>query len=111
MLIGKMFQFGRFLKNGVKLTYKLQEALVLFAANFIRWASRLFGRPGATGRKRVSTRVNWASNARCRWWSMPRRKLSGIEVGKLLQFSEHSAFAGQVRRRAGLYPSPQKANF
>ena len=29
----------------------LQEAFVLFAANFIRWASRLFGRPGATGRK------------------------------------------------------------
>jgi hypothetical protein len=30
----------------------LQEALVLFASNFIRWASRLFASPGATGRKR-----------------------------------------------------------
>jgi hypothetical protein len=29
----------------------LQEAFVLFAANFIRWAARLFGRPSATGRK------------------------------------------------------------
>ena len=29
----------------------LQEAFVLFAANFIRWASRLFASPGATGRK------------------------------------------------------------
>jgi hypothetical protein len=30
----------------------LQEAFVLFAANFIRWAARLFGRPSASGRKR-----------------------------------------------------------
>ena len=29
----------------------LQEAFVLFAANFIRWAARLFGRPSASGRK------------------------------------------------------------
>src|SRR2546430_12557494 len=29
----------------------LQEAFVLFAANFIRWASRLFASPGATSRK------------------------------------------------------------
>lgn len=29
----------------------LQEAFVLFTANFIRWAARLFGRPGATGTK------------------------------------------------------------
>jgi len=31
----------------------LQEAFVLFAANFIRWAARLFASPGATGRKRA----------------------------------------------------------
>jgi len=30
----------------------LQEAFILFAANFIRWAARLFGRPSATGRTR-----------------------------------------------------------
>src|SRR5260370_33025849 len=30
----------------------LQEAFILFAANFIRCAARLFGRPNATGRKR-----------------------------------------------------------
>src|SRR6266487_4830271 len=30
----------------------LQEAFVMFAANCIRWASRLFGSPDATGRKR-----------------------------------------------------------
>jgi hypothetical protein len=29
----------------------LQEAFVVFAANFIRWAARLFGRPGATSGK------------------------------------------------------------
>jgi hypothetical protein len=28
----------------------LQEAFVMFAANFIRWASRLFARPGTIGR-------------------------------------------------------------
>src|SRR6266568_2703318 len=30
----------------------LQEAFVMFAANFIRWASRLFASPGAIGRER-----------------------------------------------------------
>jgi hypothetical protein len=30
-----------------------QEAFALFAANFIRWAARLFASPGAIGRKRA----------------------------------------------------------
>jgi len=31
--------------------------------------------------------------------------------GKLLKFSEQSAFAGQLLRVAGDHPSPQQANF
>jgi hypothetical protein len=38
----------------------LQEAFVLFAANFIRWAARLFASPGAPGRKRTER-----AQARC----------------------------------------------
>jgi len=37
----------------------LQEAFVLFAANFIRWAARLFGRPSAPGRKHSECAQAW----------------------------------------------------
>ena len=39
------------LKGRSEAAIYLQEAFVLFAANFIRWAARLFASPGAPGRK------------------------------------------------------------
>jgi hypothetical protein len=86
----------------------LQEAFVLFAANFIRWASHWLeaqAHPGENalnvrklGVKRqvhvaahVSAQVIWDAGA------------------KLLKFSEQSAFAGQVLRVASDHPSPQHA--
>jgi hypothetical protein len=83
----------------------LQECLVLFAANFIRWATHwLVNRAEASpnqldlskmGVKRqvqvgahVSAQVIWDSQ------------------GKLLKFTEHSAFAGKVLRLHGCDDSP-----
>lgn len=88
----------------------LQEAFVLFAANFIRWASHWLqaqAQPaenalnvGKLGIKRqvhvaahVSAQVIWDSE------------------DKLLKFSEQSAFAGLLLRVAGDHPSPQQAKF
>jgi hypothetical protein len=88
----------------------LQEAFVLFAANFIRWASHWLEAQAQPAENTLNMRklgvkrqVHVAAHvsAQVIWDS----------AGKLLKFSEQSAFAGQLLRVAGDQPSPQQALF
>ena len=86
----------------------LQEAFVMFAANFIRWASHWLqaqGQPAANAlnvqKLGVKRQVHVAAHV-----SAQVIQDSG---GKWLQLSEQSTFAGQVLRVAGDHPSPQQA--
>jgi hypothetical protein len=88
----------------------LQEAFVLFAANFIRWASHW-----------LEVQAPPAENAlNLRKLGVKRQVHVAAHVSaqvildsgdKLLKFSEQSAFAGQVLRVTGDHPLPQKALF
>ena len=78
----------------------LQECMVLFAANFIRWATPWLAQGAEPG----------ASNLEVNHMRIKRQVRVGAHVsaqvmrdsqGKLLRFSEHSAFAGQVLRSPG----------
>jgi hypothetical protein len=86
----------------------LQEAFVIFAANFIRWASHWLqaqGQPAANAldvrKLGVKRQVHVAAHVSA--------QVIQDAGGKWLQFSEQSAFAGQVLSVAGDHPSPQKA--
>jgi hypothetical protein len=86
----------------------LQEAFVMFAANFIRWAAHWLQaqtQPAANAlnvqKLAVKRQVQVAAHV-----SAQVIQDSGA---KLLKFSEQSAFAGQVLRVAGDHPSPQQA--
>src|SRR5438067_1781760 len=88
----------------------LQEAFVLFAANFIRWAAHWLQAQAHPGENALNVRklgvkrqVHVAAHV-----SAQVIQDSGA---KLLKFSEQSAFAGQVLCIAGDHPSPQKTNF
>src|SRR6266849_2896814 len=88
----------------------LQEAFVLFAANFIRWASHWLqaqAQPAANTlnvrKLGVKRQVQVAAHVSAQVIRDSR--------GKWLQFSEQSAFAGQVLTIAGDHSSPQKAQF
>src|SRR5256885_12657816 len=86
----------------------LQEAFVMFAANFIRWASHW-----------LEDQTQSAANAlNVRKLGVKRQGQVAAHVsaqviresaGKLLKFSEQSAFAGQVLSIADEYLSPQQA--
>src|SRR5712691_3342079 len=78
----------------------LQEAFVLFAANFIRWASHWLqaqGQPAENalnvGKLGVKRQVHVAAHVSA--------QVIQDSAGKLLKFSEQSAFAGQLLRIAG----------
>src|SRR6266700_2530021 len=86
----------------------LQEAFVLFAANFIRWATHWLEAQAHPGENALNVRklgvkrqVHVAAHV-----SAQVIRDSGA---KLLKFSEQSAFAGQVLSVAGDHPSPQQA--
>jgi hypothetical protein len=86
----------------------LQEAFVLFAANFIRWASHWLqahtpSSPNALNVQKlgVKRQVQVAAHV-----SAQVIQDSG---GKWLQFSQQSAFAGQVLCLAGDHLSPEQA--
>jgi hypothetical protein len=84
----------------------LQEAFVLFAANFIRWATHW-----------LEEQVQPVENAlNVRKLGIKRQvhvsaQVIGDSGGKLLKFSEQSAFAGQLLRVAGDHPSPHRLPF
>ncbi len=88
----------------------LQEAFVIFAANFIRWASHWLqaqAQPAENaldvGRLGVKRQVHVAAHVSA--------QVIRDSEDKLLKFSEQSAFAGKLLRVAGDHPSPQKAQF
>ncbi len=86
----------------------LQEAFVLFAANFIRWAAHWLQAHTQPAENALNVRklgikrqVHVAAHVSA--------QVSGDSAGKLLKFSEQSAFAGQLLRVVGDQPSPQQA--
>ncbi|TMD44084.1 MAG: hypothetical protein E6I93_18975 [Chloroflexi bacterium] len=86
----------------------LQETFVLFAANFIRWASHWLQAQAHplenalnVQKLGVKRQVHVAAHVSAR--------VIQDEEGKWLQFSEQSAFAGLVLSLAGDQPSPQQA--
>ena len=86
----------------------LQEAFVIFAANFIRWASHWLEEqaPSADNALNVQKlgikrQVHVAAHVSA--------QVIQDAGGKVLKFSEQSAFACQVLRVAGDYPSLQQA--
>ena len=86
----------------------LQEAFVLFAANFIRWASHWLQAQAHPLENALNVRklgvkrqVHVAAHVSA--------QVIQDEEGKWLQFSEQSAFAGLVLSLAGDQPSPQQA--
>jgi hypothetical protein len=89
----------------------LQERFVLFAANFIRWASRwLIDQAQPTenaleiGKLGIKRQVHVAAH-------MSAQVIQNSE-GKMLKFSEHSAFAGKVLKMAPISgPNLRKAKF
>jgi len=86
----------------------LQEAFVLFAANFIRWAAHWLQAHTQPAENALNVRklgikrqVHVAAHVSA--------QVIGDSDGKLLKFSEQSAFAGQLLRVVGDQPSPQQA--
>ena len=83
----------------------LQEAFVLFAANFIRWATHWLQEQGQpvenalnVGKLGIKRQVHVAAHVSA--------QVIEDSAGKLLKFSEQSAFAGQLLRVAVDHPSP-----
>lgn len=83
----------------------LQEAFVLFAANFIRWATHWLqeqAQPGENvlnvGKLGIKRQVRVAAHVSA--------QVIEDSAAKLLMFSEQSAFAGQLLQVAVDYPSP-----
>lgn len=88
----------------------LQEAFVVFAANFIRWATRwLEDQPQPVEqavnvhRLGIKRQVQVAAHVSA--------QVIHDSGGKLLKFSEQSAFAGQLLRVAGDQLSPPQGHF
>jgi hypothetical protein len=83
----------------------LQESFVLFAANFIRWAAQWLAdqaQPAENalnvGKLGIKRQVQVAAHVSA--------QVIHTSDGKLLKFSEHSAFAGQVLKIANSDASP-----
>lgn len=88
----------------------LQEAFVLFAANFIRWATHWVEDHAQPVENALNVRklgvkrqVHVAAHVSA--------QVIQDSAGKLLRFSEQSAFAGQLLRVAGDQPSPHQLQF
>jgi hypothetical protein len=88
----------------------LQEAFVLFAANFIRWASHWLQAQAQLAENALNVptlglkrQVHGAAHVSA--------QVIGDSGDKLLKFSEQSAFAGQVLRVVGDHLWPQQAKF
>ena len=88
----------------------LQEAFVVFAANFIRWATRWLEdqtQPTAhalnVGKLGVKRQVQVAAHVSA--------QVIEDSAGKLLKFSEQSAFAGHLLRIVGDSRSPHQGQF
>jgi hypothetical protein len=83
----------------------LQEAFILFAANFIRWASRWLEAQTQPAENALNVR-KLGVKRQVQVAAHVSAQVIRDSAGKLLKFSEQSAFAGQVLSRAGDHPSP-----
>jgi hypothetical protein len=89
----------------------LQECCVIFAANFIRWASHWLASQAQSvensldvGKLGVKRQVQVAAHVSA--------QVIRNSEGRLLMFSKHSAFAGKVLRLpGGGYPPPDRPKF
>jgi hypothetical protein len=89
----------------------LQECFVIFAANFIRWASHWLADQAQPAqdtlqvdRLGIKRQVQVAAHASA--------QVTRNSEGRLLKFSEHSAFAGKVLRLpGGEYPPQDRPKF
>jgi hypothetical protein len=88
----------------------LQEAFILFAANFIRWAAHWLENQAQpvehalhVSKLGIKRQVQVAAHVSA--------QVIQDSAGKLLKFSEQSAFAGQLLRVAGDYRSPHQGQF
>ena len=86
----------------------LQEAFVLFAANFIRWASHWLQAQAHPVENALNVRKLGVKRQVQVAAHVSAQVIQDSE-GKWLQFSEQSAFAGLVLSLAGDHPSPQHA--
>jgi hypothetical protein len=86
----------------------LQEAFVMFAANFIRWASHWLQAQAHPLDNALNVRKLGVKRQVHVAAHVSAQVIQDSE-GKWLQFSEQSAFAGLVLGLAGDHPSPQQA--
>ena len=83
----------------------LQECLVLFAANFIRWATRWLVNQTQASPNRLDL-SKMGVKRQVQVGAHVSAQVIRDSQGKLLKFSEHSAFAGKVLRLHGCDGSP-----
>src|SRR6266566_3719012 len=88
----------------------LQEAFVLFAANFIRWAAHWLQAHAQPAENALNVR-KLGIKRQVQVAAHVSAQVSGDSEGKLLKFSEQSAFAGQLLRVVGVQPSPHQLPF
>jgi hypothetical protein len=83
----------------------LQECLVLFAANFIRWATHWLSNQAEASPNRLDL-SKMGVKRQVQVGAHVSAQVIRDSQGKLLKFSEHSAFAGKVLRLYGCDRSP-----
>ena len=88
-----------------ELAIYLQECFVIFAANFIRWASHWLAGEAQSAENALNVRKLGVKRQVQVAAHVSAQVIRNSE-GKLLKFSEHSAFAGKVLRLPGGGNSP-----
>jgi hypothetical protein len=89
----------------------LQECFVIFAANFIRWASHWLASQMQPDENSLDVR-KLGVKRQVQVAAHVSAQVVRNSEGRLLKFSEHSAFAGKVLRLPGSgYPPPDKPKF
>jgi hypothetical protein len=89
----------------------LQECCVIFAANFIRWASLWLADQAQPAENTLSVRKLGVKRQVQVAAHVSAQVIRNSE-GRLLKFSEHSAFAGKVLRLPSSdYPQPDRPKF
>jgi hypothetical protein len=92
----RVFQLHRIKVRSEAAIY-LQECLVLFAANFIRWATPWLAQLSEPGPDTLQVR-HMGVKRQVRVGAHVSAQVIQDSQGKLLRFSEHSAFAGKLLR-------------
>jgi hypothetical protein len=89
----------------------LQECFVIFAANFIRWASLWLADQAQSAENGLSVR-RLGVKRQVQVAAHVSAQVIRNSEGRLLKFSEHSAFAGKVLKLPGDgYSPPDRPNF